>query len=721
MNEYTIKPLIEKYKKSIREQGLSDELYKWELLAQYGGRPDLSAANFVEELKGINFSNLIFGQGLGVMLHLLRDRTEPYRDCFKVLFDEKLPLVERVKYFNEETLKIYRELVPDEKLSHHQDERTIATFLTYHNPNKYALYKYSFYKKYCNLIGVKPKKKNEKYVHYLDLLHDFIERYIKPDQELISLVKNQLPPDVFEDANFLLLAQDILYGTLERQLGQAKTYWRIGTTDGDQSYWDSMQQQGMVCIGWPELGDLSGKEVQSKKDIADLMSQAGYYQDKKGTLTRKAGEVYQFFNEISVGDVILAQDGELILGIGIVKDEYGYEESSGFPHQLPVEWKVFAPGFKNKDGLLTSVWKIGHADTLKMVEQALLRPQLFVKTELSNMSIPLNQIFYGPPGTGKTFHTINKAIEIINPDFDLGQEREKIKAEFDRWVEDGRIIFTTFHQSMSYEDFIEGIKPQEPKEEGHPVIYKVENGIFKNICAEARKTQRPFVLIIDEINRGNVSQIFGELITLIEADKRLGEAEALEVDLPYSKEKFGVPANLFIIGTMNTADRSVEALDTALRRRFSFMEMPPVPSVITSTGKLNSASGKLDLGDSQVDLAGLLTVINERIEILLDRDHLIGHSYFMTVDSLNGLKTAFSKHIIPLLQEYFYGDYGKIALVLGEAFCKGQKVEVGKFAAVTDYDTSHFTEKIIYTIPNIAQDDFDIATAVNTLLNLADG
>ena len=672
MNEFTIKPLIEKYKKSIHEQGISDELYKWELLAQYGGRPDLSAANFVEELKGINFSNLIFGQGLGVMLHLLRDRTEPYRDCFKVLFDEKLPLVERVKYFNEETLKIYRELVPDEKLSHHQDERTIATFLTYHNPNKYALYKYSFYKKYCSLIGVKPKKKNEKYVHYLDLLHDFIDRYIKPDQELISLVKDQLPPNVFEDENFLLLAQDILYGTLERQARAERTYWRIGTRDEKKrSYWNDMKNQEVICIGWPALGDLSEKEVQAKKDMAELMGQAGYYQDKKGTLTRKAGEVYHFFNEISVGDVVLAQDGESILGIGVVKDEYGYEESSGFPHQLPVEWKVFAPGFKNKDGLLTSVWKISHSDTLKMVEEALLHPQSLVIEGLNNMNIPLNQIFYGPPGTGKTFHTINKAIEIINPDFDLGQEREKIKAEFDRLVGDNWIAFTTFHQSMSYEDFIEGIKPQEPKEEGHPVIYKVENGIFKKICAEARKTKKPFVLIIDEINRGNVSQIFGELITLIEEDKRLGRAEALEVNLPYSKEKFGVPANIFIIGTMNTADRSVEALDTALRRRFSFMEMPPVPSVITSKGKLKSALGKLDLGDIQVDLAELLSVINERIEILLDRDHLIGHSYFMTVDNPNGLKTAFSKHIIPLLQEYFYGDYGKIVLVLGEAFCKG--------------------------------------------------
>lgn len=170
------------------------------------------------------------------------------------------------------------------------------------------------------------------------------------------------------------------------------------------------------------------------------------------------------------------------------------------------------------------------------------------------------------------------------------------------------------------------------------------------------------MLIIDEINRGNVSQIFGELITLIEEDKRLGNAEAIQVRLPYSKDSFGVPPNVYILGTMNTADRSVEALDTALRRRFSFIEMPPCYSLIRTDGK--AKDGIIN----GIDLSLLLEIINKRIEKLLDKDHMIGHSYFLNISTLNDLKSTFQNKIIPLLQEYFYGDYGKIGLVIGAGF-----------------------------------------------------
>ena len=449
----------------------------------------------------------------------------------------------------------------------------------------------------------------------------------------------------------------------------------------------------------------------------------------------------------------------------------------------------------------------------------------------NNMNpISLNQILYGPPGTGKTYNTINKALEIIN-DEEVKQldfnDRKAVKDLFDKKLKEGQIMFTTFHQSMSYEDFIEGIKPEieEDAEGGKTVIYEVKKGIFKQIAEEARKiryqseeyvqqytfddawnklielvkdkiskktllkigsweyglsskdslkyssvnspsqytftitkqnildsyhkkiarpsgafqkdmneivefmktefqladyveeneisnkieqTPKPYVLIIDEINRGNVSQIFGELITLIEEDKRLGKNEALEVILPYSKEKFGVPSNLHIIGTMNTADRSVEALDTALRRRFSFVEMMP------EYEELN----KIQFDDFH--LGELLKTINSRIEALLDRDHTIGHSYFINIkpNDTEALKEAFANKIIPLLQEYFYHDYEKIALILGEGFVeciepKESKVEFARWNGKTleKPETSR-----LFKIKKL-DDNFNILDSIKHLLN----
>jgi len=333
----------------------------------------------------------------------------------------------------------------------------------------------------------------------------------------------------------------------------------------------------------------------------------------------------------------------------------------------------------------------------------------------SEMKTPLNQILYGPPGTGKTYNTINKSISIANPDFDLKQDRKIIKKEYDRLVGEGQIVFTTFHQSMSYEDFVEGIKPKTDDNVG--VTYEIENGIFKSICSKSlSKTENNYVLIIDEINRGNISSIFGELITLIEEDKRLGKEEELKVTLPYSKEGFGVPSNLYIIGTMNTADRSVEALDTALRRRFSFDEMPPMPEVLINE---HSTNGIIIVGEERISLVDILKTINQRIEILLDRDHLIGHSFFINVTTEDDLRKTFAKNILPLLQEHFYGDYGKIALVLGEEFCKAEETHTSNiFANVADYDTSVFEDKPIYRIKDVEKESFDILKAINVLLNL---
>lgn len=479
---------------------------------------------------------------------------------------------------------------------------------------------------------------------------------------------------------------------------------------------------------------------------------------------------------------------------------------------------------------------------------------------INEKSMNLNQILYGPPGTGKTYNSVNKALEIIDDEevkaLDFN-DRKVVKSIFDKKMDEKQIVFTTFHQSMSYEDFVEGIKP---KTKDNRVEYHIEDGLFKSISKKAlaeylhigksksnddfdslykdyidklkpkvglkesifttktgieimlvdvsdssiqikylytnnkkesegihvfsvtkdklkkvllegvdpkkvknlkseilpivghihcelfavykdfyefilqnkgeietvhfdyeeadyedvleeflkldtdviqNKKVKSYVLIIDEINRGNVSQIFGELITLLEDSKRLGKEESLIIDLPYSKKKFGVPPNLFIIGTMNTADRSVEALDTALRRRFSFVEMMPNEKIFDTLNFTDTYNRK-----------GIMQKINQRIEVLLDRNYTLGHSYFIKED----FKNSFENEIIPLLQEYFYNDYGKIGLVLGKGFVREKAITAKNDKSIfADFDTKNEVD-INKSYELIPFTEFNFDEVIKTLL-----
>lgn len=281
-----------------------------------------------------------------------------------------------------------------------------------------------------------------------------------------------------------------------------------------------------------------------------------------------------------------------------------------------------------------------------------------------------NIILYGPPGTGKTYRTVQYAVAIIeNKPLDK-ITREAYGEVFKRYKQyqaENRIAFTTFHQSFGYEDFIEGIRPVMTDDlAGNAesfVKYKVKDGIFKEFCKNEpissafaianRINNSNRVFVIDEINRGNISKIFGELITLIEPSKRIGASEEQQVILPYSGKAFGIPENLYIIGTMNTADRSLARLDTALRRRFDFEAVYPDPRILTPV--------------EDIDLAKMLAAINKRIAVLYDREHCIGHSYFININNLGELAKVFKNRILPLLEDYFFDDPEKILLVLGNA------------------------------------------------------
>lgn len=319
-----------------------------------------------------------------------------------------------------------------------------------------------------------------------------------------------------------------------------------------------------------------------------------------------------------------------------------------------------------------------------------------------------NIILYGPPGTGKTYNTIYYAVAICeNKDLDTIKKESytDILKRYNDYKNDGKIEFTTFHQSYGYEEFIEGIKPRlvfedESKKIENSLEYSIIPGIFKKFCDKAKEGKQNdkgngdnFVFIIDEINRGNISKIFGELITLIEDTKREGENEHTSVRLPYSQTLFSVPNNVYIIGTMNTADRSISLMDTALRRRFQFIEMLPNFDI----GELKEICIKDSNNiDSKINVEMMLKKINERIEILYDREHTIGHAMFLRLvqnPTIEVLASIFKKSIIPLLQEYFYEDYEKIQLILGDngkednskKFILEEKIEIEKiFNGFTD-------------------------------------
>lgn len=323
---------------------------------------------------------------------------------------------------------------------------------------------------------------------------------------------------------------------------------------------------------------------------------------------------------------------------------------------------------ETEDGKLRTEEEL-KAEVIKGV--GLLMP--YYKHIMDYPEIVKNMILYGPPGTGKTYITATYAVLICGwytLDTLKNMNHSKIMEIYHELEQEGRIGFTTFHQSYGYEDFIEGIRPvldkektdaqnqseEQKSEKSRNLEYTMEAGVFKAFCEKAEKSKKPYVFIIDEINRGNISRIFGELITLIEESKRKGEADERSVILPYSGLPFSVPSNVYIIGTMNTADRSIALLDTALRRRFSFVEMMP--------DTVDKKAGK-----STIDIQKLLEIINQRIEVLYDREHTIGHAYFCGLKktaTLDGLKNVFKKSVLPLLQEYFFDDYEKIAMVLGD-------------------------------------------------------
>lgn len=622
----TVNDLIDNFAVHLKQYGLNgdskqQELYKWEIISKYHDKLDTDSPDFAKNILEINFRNLwYFGTQRNAVKHFVEYEPEAYRTLHKNLYDESKPLQERVTTFTEGCKELWdskiKQYFPTQNTKAQCDECLISCFLTAKYPEKYTFYKYTVYKKFCKFLGVEPKPSGLILEHYYKLINE----------EVIPLVKTSA-----------------------------------------------------------EICDLVNKEISQHHLLSSLP--------------------------------LIAQT--------VVWNAFHH-------HLLDDDYKAVQPAVTTQTPTPNNSIQMEELELLKLKKQIILQ---------------------GAPGTGKTYKTASIAVGMCNPSFTDFADHQKVMEEYEKLQNEGRIAFCTFHQSMDYEDFIEGLKPEV---KGSAVEYNVESGIFKTICEKARsegnedigtcidkylqtikgyhnkkilptlsgksefyvwwkegndtistrsvssKTDKgeqyspsplniekvkqqatgegrennwphyaqaiindvkkiyhldknvsnePYVLIIDEINRGNISKIFGELITLLEADKRSNGTHPISLKLPYSKEDFSVPSNLYIIGTMNTTDRSTGTIDYAVRRRFAFVTLEAKAEVIENW--CNAQSVPADVKDAALKLFDQISkfIAEYKAADFELEDLKVGHSYFMAKD-MNALRLKMRYEVVPLLKEY---------------------------------------------------------------------
>jgi len=614
----------------------------------------------------------------------------------------------------------------------------------------------------------------------------FIDKFLKYNKAIKPVIdlyeeivghKTELPINCEVDQFFSWLVEK----------NKSKTnikYW-VYAPGEKARFWNEFYENNIIGLGWDKLGDLANYE--NKNEIAEQLKKL---ENTTGSKKNDAAACWDFRSNISIGDVIFAKKGVTeYLGCGIVTSEYFYDKKrSEYKNCRRINWikkNTIQADHKIAIKTLTDVTQYtDYVEKLKNLFEIGVDSRSDIKPESNDScKYPLNTILYGPPGTGKTYNTINRALEIVGETPPI--DRKEAIELFNQYRSDGQIEFITFHQNYSYEDFVEGIKPN--LDNPNILLFKREPGVFKKICTNAsfknllkklkqkiqdeinkttqisppiqgrfdingsayiyivepdgfrytgdnwtahpnglvmkfddlekmynaqvksrqdavnlkalsglanghatyyfniyEKLIKNYVLIIDEINRANISRVFGELITLIEDDKRIGAENELTVTLA-SGEPFGVPSNLYIIGTMNTADRSIALVDIALRRRFTFEGMYPNYDL-----KLEHFDNKNVNFNFYTKHLPFLKSLNEIIRIKKNVDYQIGHSFFMKVDKLENI---INQKIIPLLNEYFMGVTTIIKEDILDVVLKGNREVV--------FDDKHFSDTGLLQVKGI--------------------
>ena len=656
-----IKYIIDSYKENFVKVD-EGERYKWIAVAWYKQHWDINAEDFSRMLskafsKADNLLTASMYYAYKMLTLYAEENPEKVRSLFKMLYNEELSLEQRYedfrKGFDEYIIFLKQQDEFKEKsLQHYQDLHAISVYLYFEYPEKYYIYKSKMYTNMRNRIGFKEQKEKTgsvvwKFENHMRLC-DLIREVILEDKSVISRSASRLDSSCYQDPELHLLAMDIaFYGA--GYMSESDFGIEVESVTS-AAYWPTVEEYDpkVSAKEWEEFLVYDQKSYPSTLKMLKAMLEIGGEATCKKLASILGGHPSSW---ISRGNS-LGQRVKKKFDLDPCMDG---DKERFFP--IP-----FIGHEVIEDGKKLYAWKLR-----KELESALNNMNLEDIVEDDSVTdVELNTILYGPPGTGKTYHTVIYAVAIIEKRElqDVEQEAyEEVFARYNDYKSAGRIVFTTFHQSYGYEEFIEGIKPIIVKASddnaSKDIQYDIQPGSFKQFCeiAGGSETGENYVFIIDEINRGNISKIFGELITLIEPSKRLGEDEEMEVILPYSGKPFGVPNNVYLIGTMNTADRSIATIDTALRRRFYFKEILPEPEVLK------------DIFVEDISISAMLERMNKRITILYDREHTIGHAYFMGLKAsatIDVLGKIFENNIIPLLQEYFYDDYEKIQLVLGD-------------------------------------------------------
>jgi 5-methylcytosine-specific restriction enzyme B len=538
---------------------------------------------------------------------------------------------------------------------------------------------------------------------YFSLLFpDKLDDYHNADYQRYHLIKLLQTPPTGEGrylvaGRFVATAAELgwpinhLTSVLNSRDGNPHGYWRISTTrSGDGSRWPMMRDTNCVAIGWPELGDLSDikPNQESKEKIREALTTR--YPAAALVVSRQTREIFNFLTRIIESEFVLPSEGNRILGIGRVAGDYYFEAGSDMPHRLPVEWlslEEWTP--PASEGLQTTVFQIKKYENQVEVERKIwgavpipVTPSIFEPVVTTHKPRPVRLegipgriqailerkrqvILYGPPGTGKTYLAGQAARDLA-----ALAHFDRVFTQLDSAEQavitgqnggDGRVRLVAFHPAYGYEDFMEGYRPH--AQQGQ-LLFEPRDGTFKELCLTAAANPAAhFYLIIDEINRGDIPRIFGELLTVLEKDKR-----SQAIILPLTGQPFQVPDNVYLIGTMNTADRSIALLDAALRRRFGFIELMPDARLLQ------------DAVVDSIPLGPWLEALNARIRSHLGRDarnRQIGHAYLFDqgrpLISFSKLARAMQDDILPLLEEYCYEDYATLAHILGLAL-----VDVGQ-------------------------------------------